>query len=135
MDEVIELTKNWIKKAENDLKTAKDELSTEDPATDTICFHAQQCAEKYLKSYLIFHQKQFGRTHIIARLVELCRGLDPGFEEILDFDAGILSSYAVEARYDENFFPPENEAEDAVNIAEKVKKFVLARLEDSGFTR
>jgi len=35
----------WILKAENDLKIAKDEILTENPATDAICFHAQQCVE------------------------------------------------------------------------------------------
>lgn len=43
----------WIIKAENDLKTAKGEFSTKNPVTDTICFHCQQCVEKYLKAYLI----------------------------------------------------------------------------------
>jgi len=38
----------WIRRAENDLKIGKGELLTEDPATDAVCFHRQQCAEKYL---------------------------------------------------------------------------------------
>jgi len=42
-----EIIKNWIRKAENDLKVAKDEMQAENPATDMICFHAQQCYEKY----------------------------------------------------------------------------------------
>ena len=37
----------WIRRAESDLKIGRDELVTEDPATDAICFHMQQCAEKY----------------------------------------------------------------------------------------
>lgn len=32
----------WIRKAENDFKIGKDELSTEEPATDMICFHMEQ---------------------------------------------------------------------------------------------
>ncbi len=43
----------WIRRAENDLKTGKDELATEEPATDTVCFHMQQCCEKYLKAFLM----------------------------------------------------------------------------------
>jgi len=50
----IDLTKLWIKKAENDLITAKDSLNIKPvPPLDTICFHAQQCAEKYLKGFLL----------------------------------------------------------------------------------
>lgn len=43
----------WVRKAESDLKVARDELATLEPATDAVCFHCQQCAEKYLKAYLI----------------------------------------------------------------------------------
>ncbi len=35
----------WIQKADHDLKIAKDEYGTDDPVTDMICFHAQQCVE------------------------------------------------------------------------------------------
>ncbi len=35
----------WILRAENDLKTGQDELVTPEPATDTVCFHMQQCCD------------------------------------------------------------------------------------------
>jgi len=38
----------WLVKADNDLKTGKDELASKNPATDTICFHMQQCVEKFV---------------------------------------------------------------------------------------
>ena len=62
--------KRWIFRAENDLKIAKDELNTELPATDLICFHPQQCVEKYLKTFLIFHNKRLKKTHDLAVLIE-----------------------------------------------------------------
>lgn len=43
----------WIRKAGNDMKTGIDELATEHAATDTVCFHMQQCVEKHLKGYLV----------------------------------------------------------------------------------
>ncbi len=42
--------RNWIQKAENDLKIGEDEMATQEPARDMVCFHMQQCAEKYLIS-------------------------------------------------------------------------------------
>ena len=42
---IDDIVLNWIKKAESDLKTAKDEIQTGNPATDTICFQGQQCIE------------------------------------------------------------------------------------------
>ncbi|PWR71396.1 HEPN domain-containing protein [Methanospirillum lacunae] len=50
-----ESVKLWCLKAENDLKNACHEVEHEDPALDTVCFHAQQAAEKYLKVFLLFH--------------------------------------------------------------------------------
>jgi len=130
MEEIISLVKNWIKKAENDLKTAKDEIDTQNPATDAVCFHSQQCVEKYLKAYLILHQKHFKKTHNVAKLVELCKEIDKDFEEVFEFGAGELTNYAVEVRYGEElYFPSKEEAEEAIEIAEKVRKFVRKRLE------
>ena len=47
------LTLEWIEKAEGDFGTAQRELSAAAPRNyDAVCFHAQQCAEKYLKAAL-----------------------------------------------------------------------------------
>lgn len=133
MEEMIKLVKNWIKRAENDLKTAKDEINTDEPATDTVCFHAQQCIEKYLKAYLTFHQKHFRKTHNIAKLIELCKEISTDFNTLYQLDADKLTDYAVEVRYGEEFyFPTVEEAKKAVEIAEKVKGFVSEKLKNKG---
>jgi HEPN domain-containing protein len=50
--------KEWIKKAEKDLIAAKHLLSIKpNPPYDIICFHAQQCAEKYIKAFIIYIKK------------------------------------------------------------------------------
>lgn len=35
------VVKVWFKKAENDLKTIENNFKSNEPPTDTICFHAQ----------------------------------------------------------------------------------------------
>jgi HEPN domain-containing protein len=43
----------WISKAEGDFTTAGRELrARKSPNYDAVCFHAQQCGEKYLKAIL-----------------------------------------------------------------------------------
>jgi HEPN domain-containing protein len=45
----------WATEADNDLKTAAHTLKLADKCpTDTVCFHAQQCVEKYLKAFLAY---------------------------------------------------------------------------------
>lgn len=133
MKEIEMLVKNWMAKAESDLKIAKDEMMIEDPATDAVCFHAQQCVEKYLKAYLVFHQKHFKKTHNIARLIELCKEISEDFDSLYHFDAHNLTDYAVEVRYDEEiYFPSLDESKEAIEVAEKVKDFVRKKFMEIG---
>ena len=69
-----EYLKNWIKKADNDLKVAEHELriDKDDRVTEAICFHCQQSVEKYLKAFLIYCKAEFGKTHNLEFLLELC---------------------------------------------------------------
>jgi len=128
-DETIkDLVSRWINKAENDLLTSERELSFEDPITQTICFHCQQAAEKYLKAFLVHHQLYFPKTHKIMELLELCANVDSSFREKLQ-DADNLTDYAVEIRYpDLSLNPTVQEAKEALETSRKVKDFVLEKL-------
>ncbi len=99
-------TREWILKAESDLKIGRDELATENPATDAICFHMQQCAEKYLKAFLIFHGKEIRKTHVIADLIRKCIQVDERSEEAVR----------------------------ALRAAETVRQFVRSILAEKGFS-
>jgi len=123
----------WIRRAESDLKIGKGELATEDPATDAICFHMQQCVEKYLKAFLIFHGQQVPRTHDIAFLIMRCAQIDPEFQQLVGWGVPSLTTYAVEVRYDAPLFPSIAETEHAVALAEQVRNFVRAKLSEKGY--
>jgi len=127
MDEKLrEIIHKWHIKAENDLITIENEFNSDNVITDTVCFHAQQAVEKYLKSFLIAHQKGFRHTHNITELLNQCIDIDASFRKI-DF-AVSLTIYAVEIRYPDDFFIPEiDEAREAYSVAKKVKEFILGR--------
>jgi HEPN domain-containing protein len=58
------ITLEWIEKAEGDWTTAQREYrARQRPNDDAACFHAQPCAEKYLKARLEEAGIAFGRTH------------------------------------------------------------------------
>ncbi len=96
---------NWMAKADNDLKVAEHEmkLKEKERVHEAICFHCQQAAEKYLKAYLVSRNIDFGKTHNLEYLLELCAKQDRDFKTV---NAGDLSSYAVEIRYPDNFYIP-----------------------------
>jgi len=126
--------KEWIILAEGDLKTAKDELSMSKPFTNTVCFHSQQCVEKYLKAYLTFSGRPFRKTHDLTELIQECIELDPEFNIFFEMKVDKLTQYAVDIRYpDEFYFPSFLEAKESIEIAEKVKSFVLEKLKTLGF--
>lgn len=65
-DPLITLIPERVAKAENDLKNATLALAAgADCPTDTVCFHPQQCVEKYLKALLVSRATPFPGTHNI----------------------------------------------------------------------
>ncbi len=95
---VITVVREWLAKAENDLLTATHTLTLgADCPTDTVCFHAQQCVEKYIKALLVFRATAFPQTHNIHVLRAL---LPPKLRPKLDRKVqDRLTAYATVLRY------------------------------------
>jgi HEPN domain-containing protein len=121
-----DLVKGWLRKAESDLTNAQMCLDS-GKVLDTACFHAQQAAEKVLKAYLCSLAVDFPFIHNLEKLVEACGKHDPSFLSIKSLAQG-LTPYAVELRYDEEFWPSPETAREAVGAAAAIKAFVLARI-------
>ena len=99
---VIIVLREWQVKAENDLTTAAHTLTLgDDGPTDTVCFHAQQCVEKYLKALLVYRATPFPKTHDLGKLVALLPP-DP-FWVAIQAKLRKLSAFAVETRYPGEF--------------------------------
>lgn len=123
MPDELTLARGWFLKAESDLNTARRMLEGEGPY-DTACFHAQQAVEKYLKGLLAFRGQPFHRTHNLEELQHLGEAL-PAWP-LSGLDLAQLSAYAVEVRYDFEFWPDRLGAQEAVELAAEVRNRVLA---------
>ena len=121
-----DLVRALIKKAESDLAIVEMCLAKE-KSLDAACFHAQQAAEKYLKAYLTANGKEFPFVHNLEKLVQLCSEGDEAFLTVKDVAQG-LSPYAVQARYDTDFWPSLDTARQAREATERIRRFVLSRL-------
>ncbi len=97
-DPVVMAVREWIEKAENDLLNATHTLTLgEDCPTDTVCFHAQQCVEKYIKALLVFRAIPFPKTHDIDKVRAL---LPPKLRPKLDkVVRDRLTAFATVKRY------------------------------------
>jgi len=93
------LTRDWVKKAENDFKVASQILRRrKDIVPDAACFFCQQSVEKYLKARLIEAAIAFPRTHDLLQLLNLCVQVEPlwsAYAKVVDS----MSDYAVDFRY------------------------------------
>lgn len=88
----------WIGKAEGDFNAALLLMASgKDCPTDIVCFHAQQCVEKYLKALLCFRGLDFPRNHDIGELVALLPKDIVAPLSIEEQDQ--LTEYAVDSRY------------------------------------
>ena len=122
-----DMTDEWISKAESDYTVAGLAMSGgEVPVRDAVCFHAQQCAEKYLKAFLTEQQREFPRTHFLIALLGLCLPLDSTFEG-LRADLASLEDYAVAARYPGVRLTDEM-AEQALTAMQHVRAFIRPKL-------
>jgi HEPN domain-containing protein len=130
---VLEKVTHWLAYADEDLRFAQHGFSMLDSRPHhLIAYHAQQCAEKYLKAYLIFHVIDFPYTHDIAQLLEMCAAHAPWAGELRDAEE--LTPYAIAARYPgEDEEVGEAEARRAVEVAVRVRETVRRSLREEGF--
>ena len=126
MSERRDLVQGWLRKADSDLMAVELALNA-GVALDAACFHAQQAAERALKAYLLARDVDFPFTHNLARLLLLCQIQEPAFSSLLAL-ADTLTPYAVDLRYDNDFWPSIDVVREARDAALTIKDFVLQRL-------
>ena len=94
-----QITSEWVAKAEGDFAMMEREArARKNPNYDGICFHSQQCAEKYLKARLCEGNISFSKIHDLVALLEQCLSIEPLWESFRE-DLAFLSDFAVNFRY------------------------------------
>ncbi len=88
---------DWLRYARSDLALA-DTNATGGVLNESLCFHAQQAAEKSIKAVLILRGIEFPFTHNVAHLITLVQNAGIDWPQELD-SAARLTRYAVSFRY------------------------------------
>ncbi|MGE3977466.1 MAG: HEPN domain-containing protein [Nitrospira sp.] len=118
-----DLVRAWVLKAEHDLLNIDNNLAAQEVPWDTVCFHAQQCAEKYLKALLLSRHVDPPKIHDLTELYAL---LPDGL--LVDVDARLLEElnpYSIEGRYPGVWEPVEQaEALRAVEAARTIRQAI-----------
>jgi HEPN domain-containing protein len=122
-DESVE---DWIRKAEGDFRTATRELQVKDfPNFDAVCYHSQQCAEKYLKAYLILQRQGYPKVHKLIEILNICLTVDSSFEFIRQELETLNGLDTLRYPYD---FAMIEEAELAIQQATVIRRFLRQKL-------
>ena len=116
---------NWLFRANEDIAVIHSLTSIDlEFYTSTICFHAQQAVEKFLKAFLIYHNKEIERTHNLYYLQKKCSEINNSIGRI---DLKELNFFGISVRYpDEFYIPSVEEAKEYISIAQKIESLVIS---------
>ncbi|MBT9132298.1 HEPN domain-containing protein [candidate division NPL-UPA2 bacterium Unc8] len=121
------LVEEWIYKAEEDFESALYLVKKrKKPIPDVVCFHSQQCIEKYLKAFLVKNSIEPPEIHDLQRLNRLCGDMDKNFNKISD-ELDILNAYAINFRYPGEKATIE-ESRESVLVMRKVREFIRRKV-------
>ena len=119
----------WRDKAAGDLLNIENNLRAVAIPWDTVCFHAQQAAEKLLKALLVSGGELVPRTHDLSALLGRSSSVGYSVEELRE-DCERLQPYAVLIRYPGSpFEPDEAEGRLAADAARRIEQVVTRMLE------
>lgn len=118
----------WVSKAEEDWRiVCRESVVTDGPSLNGICFHAQQCIEKYFKARLRLGEIPIRKTHDLIILHNEVIVLEPHWHDLHDGLADV-SSYAIALRYP-GLDATRDEANRAVEFCDLVRNLVRKSLD------
>lgn len=121
------VTREWVDKAEADYAAALTlRRSRKRFSRDIVCFHLQQCVEKYLKARLVDAGIAFPKTHDLERLLDLVLVAEPMWE-VLRPSVAAITDYAVEVRYPGRMTTPA-EARELLLAATRIRAIIRERV-------
>lgn len=128
MNELSEQIKEWIKKAEHDLGSAKIIFLYLPDYSDTIAFHCQQAVEKYIKAIMVYKEIEFQRSHDLIYLLELLSSVSEISKDRYK-KAVSLNGYSVQIRYPDKIVKlSREELEDAIAISQEFRTFAIEQI-------
>jgi HEPN domain-containing protein len=125
---MMSLTQEWVDIAEEDfIATQREYRARKNPTYRWACFHAQQCAEKYLKARLQEAGISFQKTHNLTNLLNLVLTVEPTWVT-LHPKLQALNTFAVDVRYPGHPTVTKQDAKQALNYCKEVRQYVRQSL-------
>ena len=124
------IIEEWMYKADQDFEFARINFEEEKQFFAQICFHFNQSAEKYLKSFIIANKLEFRKIHDLHLLLKQCKSKDPSLSQIED-DCEYLATFYIETRYPVHWpvIFSKDEAEKAYRSANNIREIIKEKLQ------
>jgi HEPN domain-containing protein len=113
------IASEWIEKAEGDFKVAVRESEADDAVYDIVCYHCQQCIEKYLKAVLVENNVEFEKIHDLEALMHFCKTSLPILQDHVEYLIW-LTQYSVRVRYP-GFGATKRDMKKALSVAKRLR--------------
>jgi HEPN domain-containing protein len=125
----IALCREWLTIATSDLRAASILTKASPPAIHQALYFCQQCPEKTLKAFLVWHDVLPMKIHDLKILGEECARLDSSLGNLIPQVAS-LTAYGSMYRYPggSEIEVSSEDADDAYRCASDTMRVVLARL-------
>ncbi len=127
---------DWLRLAADDMVVAQE--AHKKGIYHLSCFHAQQAAEKLLKTYLAHQDKVIPKIHSLVELYTLVVSALPGLEQYKE-SLKILDKYYVPTRYPDAVpgslpegLPTAVDAREAIGDVEQLRRFIEGVVLKSG---
>ncbi|HBB36827.1 MAG: HEPN domain protein [Candidatus Moranbacteria bacterium GW2011_GWC1_45_18] len=125
---LTDYVKNWLARADEDIKTIELLLKEDKGHPNPVCFHAQQAGEKYLKGFLAYHDLHVRKIHDLEVLLKDSVSVDESFAELMP-QVKLLNQFYTESRYPDDYVEFSlQDAKDGYEAAKEIKIFVLAKI-------
>ncbi len=112
--------RGWLLRASEDLRAGKHDLTARPPLCNDVAFHAQQCAEKAMKAFLVYHERPFRKTHNLTELGGAVARIEPALAELMR-EASLMTEFAWRFRYPgDSASVSERDALQSIELAERV---------------
>jgi HEPN domain-containing protein len=120
--------RGWLLRASEDLRAGRHDLTASPPLLNDVAFHAQQCAEKAMKAYLVHREQPFRKTHNLTELGGAVARLETSLADLMR-SASLMTEFAWRFRYPgELATVSQEDAMRALDTAESVLVAVVGAL-------
>ncbi|MBI5815677.1 MAG: HEPN domain-containing protein [Nitrospinae bacterium] len=127
-EETADAVRQWLAKAESDIRTVEILLPDAACPRDVVCFHCQQYVEKLLKALLTLHGIEAPKTHNLRRLIQLAVSNVPELNDLID-DSDRLTEHGVTCRYPDDWREiGTEEMEQMIRLARKFGAILVPKL-------